>query len=308
MRMIFAIATLCAVFLSLAHSVPNPSNKSAPGKAFEYKTTNKKPQSLEVYFPQGHDPTKAKVPGVLLFHGGGWSSGDLGQFRYSCEYFAKRGLVAATANYYMLGEAEQKALGLSEAEPKALAQGGKRKRICVTDAVTALRWFKQHAGELGVDPDRIVVGGGSAGGHLAMLATLNRGLDDPSDPKDIDSSVLGYLLFNPAFTSKGRDRDDEVDVFAHLKPGIAPSLFLFGEKDSWKAASDELLPVLRKTGAKAEMLVADGVGHSFWMQPEWYDCCLIECDRFLVSLGVLKGEPLLRKPTGTEFNPKKSSR
>jgi acetyl esterase/lipase len=268
-----------------------------PGKEYTYKTSNGQPQKLEVYFPEGHVTEKAKVPGVLLFHGGGWSGGDLTHFRFACNYFAKHGLVAVTANYYMHSESEQKALG----------PGGKRKRVCVTDAVSALRWFKQHAKELGVDPQRIVVGGGSAGGHLAMLETLNRGLDDPSDPKGIDMSVLGYLLFNPAFTVKGRDRDDEVDVFAHLKAGIAPSLFMFGENDVWKAASDELVPALRKHGAKATLLVADDEGHQFWRKPGWSDRCLYECDRFLVSLGVLAGEPLGAKPADKSFNPQKSS-
>ena len=282
-------AVLCAA--------PNPSNHIPPGKVFVYKTSHGQPQNIEVYFPKGHDPAKAKVPGVLLFHGGGWSGGDLSQFRYACDYFARRGLVAATANYYLHPKEEQKALG----------PGGKRKRVCVTDGISAIRWFKQHAGELGIDPKRIVLGGGSAGGHIAMMATLNRRLDDPSDPTNIDTSVIGFLLFNPAFTTKGRDNDDEVDVFTHLKPGIAPSLFMFGEKDAWKAASDELVPALRKSGAQAKMFVADGVSHSFWMRPEWYDCCLVECDRFLVSLGLLKGEALLRKPAGTDFNPQKSS-
>ena len=116
----------------------------------------------------------------------------------------------------------------------SLGPGGKHNRACVTDAVSSIRWFKQHASELGVDPERVIGGGGSADGHLAMLATLNRGLDDPADPKGFNTSVPGYLLFNPAFTSKGRDPDDDVDVFAHLISWIAPSLFLLGETDAGK--------------------------------------------------------------------------
>ncbi len=297
MKLIITLLTVWLASLDLLHAEPNPSNHIPPGKVFVYKTSHGQPQKIEVYFPKNFDPTKEKVPGVLLIHGGGWSGGDLSQFRYACEYFAKRGLVAATANYYMHNESERADLG----------PGGKRKRVCVTDGVSALRWFKQHAEELGIDPKRVVIGGGSAGGHIAMLATLNRGLDDSSDPKDIDTSVIGYLLFNPAFTADGGDHDDEVDIFKHLKPGIAPSLFMFGEQDPWKPAAEKLLPELRRTGARAELFVADGVGHSFWMQPKWYDCCLVECDRFLVSLGLLKGEPLVHKPSGTDFNPKKSS-
>ena len=61
--------------------------------------------------------------------------------RVACAYFASRGLVCATAEYEMLGKAA--------AHPAA---GESKKRVCVTDAKSAIRWFKQHAEELGVDP------------------------------------------------------------------------------------------------------------------------------------------------------------
>ena len=57
------------------------------------------------------------------------------------------------------------------------------KRVCIPDVKIAIRWFKQHAIELGLDPDRIVAGGGSAaGGHISLLGTTNPGLNNPSDP------------------------------------------------------------------------------------------------------------------------------
>jgi acetyl esterase/lipase len=283
--------------LGALHAQTNSHINVAPGKVFVYKTSHGRPQKMEVYFPEKHGTATNKVPGVLLFHGGSWRAGDLIQFRYACAYFAKRGLVAATANYYML----------SDTDAKALPGNVSRKRVCVTDAASALRWFKQHADEFGMDSNRIVIGGASAGGHIALLATLQHELDDPADPKGIDTSVLGYLFFCSAFTTDGKDNDQTVDPFAHLKTGIAPSLFLFGEKDSWLPATEKLVPALRKTGARAELLVADNVAHMFFRNPAWYDCSLVECDRFLVSLGVLSGEPLVHKPAGTDFNPKKSS-
>jgi acetyl esterase len=51
---------------------------------------------MEIYFPPNHDPAKSKAPGMILFHGGGWGGGSLGQFRIACAYFASRGLVCAT--------------------------------------------------------------------------------------------------------------------------------------------------------------------------------------------------------------------
>ena len=70
----------------------------APGKEYVYPHSGGKPQKLEVYFPPNWSAAGPKVPGVLLFHGGGWSGGDLAQFRYACRYLASRGLVAATAD------------------------------------------------------------------------------------------------------------------------------------------------------------------------------------------------------------------
>ena len=299
MKHIFSLVAFLAAFslLTALQAAPNRAASAAPGKVYIYKTSHGQPQKMEVYFPAKHDNATNKVPGVLLFHGGGWRGGDLSQLRYACAYFAKRGLVAATADYYMH----------SDAEAKALPGDVSRKRVCVKDAVSALRWFKQHADEFGMDSNRIVIGGASAGGHIALLATLQRELDDPADPKGIDTSVLGYLFFCSAFITDGKDNDQAVDAFAHLKPGIAPSLFLFGEKDSWLPATEKLVPALRKTGARAEMMVADNVGPRFFRQPDWYDCSLVECERCLVSLGVLSGEPLVDKPSGMDFDPKKSS-
>ena len=61
--------------------------------------------------------------------------GSLAQFRIACAYFASRGMVCATANYRMLTKAESKKLPPSES----------RKRVCVTDAKSAVRWFKQQS-------------------------------------------------------------------------------------------------------------------------------------------------------------------
>jgi carboxylesterase type B len=78
-------------------------------------------------------------------------------------------------------------------------KGHNKKGGCVTDAKSAIRWFKQNAGEFGIDPDRTITGGGSAGGHISALATMNPDLNDPADPKDIDTKVVAYLWFNAAF-------------------------------------------------------------------------------------------------------------
>lgn len=287
--LLLAIAGLCMA--ARPASANQSAGRTEPGKEYVYKNSGGAEQKLEVYFPANHDPSKDKVPGILLIHGGGWTGGDLTSFRDACQYFAKRGCVAATINYRMLTNEEAKNL------PKDVS----RKGVCITDGKSALRWFKQHGGELGVDPDKIVIGGGSAGGHIAMLCTVGKGLDDPSDPAGINTDVVAYLLFNPAFSVSGKDQP-EVNVFDQLRPGTAPSIFFFGEKDEWKPASDDLRTELSKQGARTVFWVARNQGHGFWQKPQWHNECLLEADRFLVSLGILKGQsPLAEGPARADF-------
>ena len=117
------------------------------GKPYVYKHSAGQPRRMEIYFPPNHEPSKVKVPGKILFHGGAWLGGSLDQFRDTCAYFASRGLVCATVDYQMLK--------MSKAEASRLPPGETHKRVCVVDAKSAICWFKQHADEFGIDSARI---------------------------------------------------------------------------------------------------------------------------------------------------------
>ncbi|HEY3322867.1 MAG TPA: alpha/beta hydrolase [Planctomycetota bacterium] len=272
-------------------SAREASDKTPPGKEYIYKTSAGKPRKMEIYFPPNHDPAKSKVPGLILFHGGGWSGGTLDQFRAACAYFAGRGLVCATAEYQMIGRSE-------------MPQGESHKRVCVTDAKSAIRWFKQHAGELGMDPARIITGGGSAGGHISALATLNPGLNDPADPKDIDTIVVAYLWFNPAF-SPDDNKDPEIDVLSHLKAELPPAIVFFGDQDTWKKGWEVAYAKWESLGVKTiDLQIAPGQTHSFFNKEPWRTVTLIAADKFLVKRGLLIGEPTLKAPgTGEKLVP-----
>lgn len=258
-----------------------------PGKAYVYKQSGGKPQEMEIYFPPKWEPAKNKAPGLIMFHGGGWGGGTLDQFRHACRYFASRGLVAATVNYQL-------------ASKKGGSPTESRKRVCITDAKSAIRWMKQHAAELGIDPARIITGGGSAGGHICMLATNNPGLNDPADAKEVDTSVVAYLLFNPAFSADD-SVDPEVDVLRHLKAALPPAILFFGTNDSWKKGSDTALKQLKELGnTTTELWLAEGQAHSFFNRAPWQDLTITEADRFLTRLGLLQGEPTLPAPAGGE--------
>lgn len=287
------------IFQALAHAGDGKGTTdfgdTPPGDVRVYKSSAGKPRQLELYFPPNHDPAKAKVPGLILFHGGGWRGGSLKQFRAACDYFASRGLVCATAEYRML----------TKEESAALPNGETLKRVCITDAKSAIRWFKQNAAGLGIDPARIITGGGSAGGHISALATLNPGLNDPADPAGIDTSVVAYLWFNPAFSPNDL-QDPEVDVMRFLRKDLAPAIVFFGTEDTWKEGWDATFAKLLEMGtASVDLQLAEGEKHSFFNNEPWRSVTLIAADRFLVGLGLLKGEPTRKAPASGESLVKK---
>ncbi len=281
--------TLCGASLAGAEAT-RPESDAPAGKPYVYKTSAGKQRRMEIFFPPNHDPEKARVPGMILFHGGGWKGGTLAQFRRACGYFASRGLVCATAEYQMLGKA-----GLAK-----LPRGESCKRVCVTDAKSAIRWFKQHAAELGIDPARIITGGGSAGGHISALATMNPGLNDPADPGDIDTKVVAYLWFNPAFAPTDK-ADPEIDILTHLKADLPPAIAFFGDKDRWKPGWDAAHAKWKSLRVKTiDLRIAEGKPHGFFNNEPWQAVTLIAADGFLVKHGLLTGPPTLEPPAGGE--------
>ncbi len=267
------------------------SNDSPKGKVYVYKEVDGMTREMEIFFPKDHDPSKKSVPGVIMFHGGGWGSGSRVMFSYQCNYFASRGLVAATVTYKLAKKAVANKTKGTES----------RKRVCITDAKSAIRWYKQNADELGIDPKRIIAGGGSAGGHISLLATTNPGLNDPGDPKEYDTTVAAYLLFNPAL-SAGDAKDPQVDFLRHLKADFPPAIVFFGSeahwmKKGWVPASEKM----KSLGIKStDLRIAEGMGHAFFNRQPWADITLIAADKFLKEHGFIEGEPTLAMPKSGE--------
>jgi acetyl esterase/lipase len=121
----------------------------------EYGKGGAKPLLLDLFKPA---KIKQPVPGLIFVHGGSWSHGTRKIYDYYCEHFAKNGYVAATIEYRLSGEAPFPA--------------------AIQDVKCAIRWMRANAAKLGVDPNKIGLAGGSAGGHLVLLAAYSNS-DDP---------------------------------------------------------------------------------------------------------------------------------
>src|SRR5215831_16232430 len=133
------------------------------------------PLRYDHYRPLG---TTRPVPAVVFVHGGGWMRGDPSQAAGNALHLARRG-IATIAISYRLAPAHRFPAPLD-------------------DVRRGLRHVRAHADELGVDPDRLVLMGMSAGAHLAVLAHVARTLpalepDLPRELRDVGEDVRGVI-------------------------------------------------------------------------------------------------------------------
>lgn len=298
MKQFFALAILLALVASHSDAAqPARKKKLPPVKltSVELKTAEhvfkKTPQGeLKLYF---HFPPGWKAgdqrPAILFFFGGGWTSGDASQFFSQAEYFAARGMVAVRADYRIAS--------IHHTTPDK----------CVEDAKSAMRWLRGRAGEFGVDPQKIISSGGSAGGHLAAAVALLDGFNSPEDNAKISCVPNAMVLFNPALNltnigdrtitnAAGENISKAISPTVFLKEGAPPSVIFFGTADKLKAHGDEYVAKAKVAGVRAEMFTAADQPHGFFNRSPWTEVTAAQADRFLSALGYLKGEPTIKLP------------
>ncbi|MCA9086697.1 MAG: alpha/beta hydrolase, partial [Planctomycetaceae bacterium] len=101
-----------------------------------YRTVGDTELKMWIFVPEQHDAAKDVRPTAVFFFGGGWRAGTPAQFESHCRYLASRGMVAATADY------------------RVETRHGVKAVSCVEDAAEAVRWLRQNAKGLGIDPQR----------------------------------------------------------------------------------------------------------------------------------------------------------
>ena len=213
----------------------------------------------------------------MFFFGGGFQFGSVNQFQPQATYFASRGMVAARADY------------------RVKSRHGVEPDACVEDAKSAIRWLRQNATKLGMDPNRIVASGSSSGGYLAAC-TACPGLEAAGEDTSVSSRPNATVLFFPFLPFANEQSKWKIVPTLHLAKDTPPTLILFGTKDELLKRGEEFMARSKEVGHRAEMFLADGVGHGFFNAPIWRDRTLYRVDEFLASLGYLEGKPTVKKP------------
>jgi len=116
-----------------------------------YVSGGHKRQVLDIYTPEG--TAKKQLPVMFWIHGGGWQVGDKSQVALKPKIFTERGFVFVSTNYRLLPDVTMDEL--------------------IRDVARSLAWVHKHIAEYGGDPQRIFVGGHSAGAQLAALVSID---------------------------------------------------------------------------------------------------------------------------------------
>ncbi len=258
------------------------------GETHLYKQVEGRDLRLLVIKPPDWKATDQR-PALVLFHGGGWTGGTPTQFNDQATYLAQRGLVCVQVEYRLVKDIPGPPTN------------------CVRDAKSAMRWVRSHAAELGVDFNRIGAGGGSAGGHLAAFVGMVEGNDDPKDDVKISPKADALVLFNPVFDNgpdggwgmqRVGDRFKEFSPAHNITPDDPPAIVFLGRNDPLNGVPvvERFQSNMKKVGVRCETRFYDGQAHGFFNGEPWKTVTLIETDKFLTSLGWLKGAPTLKEP------------
>lgn len=238
---------LAAVFGGCRDVKPQPETL-AGARSFTYARAAGRSLRVHVFEP-APQPGAAQPglrPAVLFFFGGGWRAGRVESFERQARAFVQSGYVALLADY------------------RVKCRDGSTPLDSLEDAGAAYAWLRDQALQLGVDRDRIVLAGGSAGGHLA-LATAQKAVLRGEQP-------AALWLLNPAVDLVGPAPWYLKPVALSISPSqlpvwdLPPTLIQHGEADVVVpiASVQAFCERARARDRVCELQRYPGLGHSFY--------------------------------------------
>jgi acetyl esterase/lipase len=248
------------IVLSLLGLVPR-----APGADYQIEANIRYSLHPETVLDivQARAPALKDRPGVIVIHGGGWIQGNKeSMLETFCLPFVEHGFVVANVEYRLA--------------PATTAPAA------VNDVLAAAKWFRDRAADYKVDPNRIIVTGNSAGGHLAMMVGMapeSAGLG-PSIKiaaivnfygiSDATDQLQGPHLQNYAVTwipeQPGRmELAKKLSPITYVRKGLPPVLSIHGDADPVVPydQSVRLTRELKAVGDQTELITIPGGEHGF---------------------------------------------
>ncbi len=279
-KWLIIVPVIGAVAVSAQEPPVTPTN-FPDAETFVYRELKPEPLRLFVVKPEGWRANDHR-PAMIYFFGGAWTRGDPGKSIGWARMVAKWGMIGIAPDYRTVER-----FGATPVEATA-------------DARAAMRWVEDHAVELGVDTKRIVVGGSSAGGHLALWTAIAKAPfgSKPEETPTAKPAAL-VLISVPGDTSFAAWDNDpkkvtrfgphigDVSPLQNLDANMPPVIMFHGDADPTVpyriavALHDKLIA----TSNVCEFTTIAGGGHG--IPPEWKDKSRDMIKKFLKEQNIL---------------------
>lgn len=257
-----------------------------PTQKLVYKKVGDRELLLHVFQPQDWQPGDTRTC-FVTFHGGGWTGGEPRRMYPYAAHFAKQGMVGISVEYRLISSqripADQRDVTVFDS---------------VKDGRSALRYIRGHAKELGIDPEKIVVSGASAGGHVAAGTGLFDGINESGDDLKVspipNALVLLYPVIDTSADGYGNQkigaRWKEISP-AHQVNGREPPTIVFhgtGDTVTPFAGAQAFQSAMQKAGNRCELDVNEGGVHGYLIYDlDLYNDTLDKAEKFLTSLRLM---------------------
>ncbi len=250
-----------------------------PTRTLVYKKVADRELALHIFEPPGFKAGDQR-PCFLIIHGGGWQGMEPRRmFPFAHDMAERFGMVGISVQYRLYNPKT----GVSVFE-------------CVKDARSSVRYVRSHAAELGIDPARIAVSGGSAGGHLAaataLFDTVNEEGEDLSISCRPDALILLFPVIDTSAEGYGQtkigERWEDLSPLHHVRSGIPPTLIFHGTGDTVTpfAGAKSFHEQMIAAGNRSELVVNEGGVHGYLMRERsLYEDTITKSGGFLRELG-----------------------
>lgn len=230
------------------------SATAAEHSTFTYKTIGERELLAHVVSPDGHS-ANAEAPALIFYHGGGFRVSSPQSGFSIGEELAKHGIVMIAIEYRFL------------TDPATMDQ-------IIADGKSSVRWTRENAMMLGIDTNKIIASGHSAGGYLAAAVEMLPKFNEPTENIYVSSQPNAMVLWSPALlTTEERMRprmplnanliDFQPDQ--HVSKDLPPTIFIHGTADD-RVSPDVSINLNQKfveASVDSELWLIEGADHFF---------------------------------------------
>jgi acetyl esterase/lipase len=248
-----------------------------------YKEVEERNLKLYIFEPKVHQKDR---PAILFFNGGSFIKDPKTpvQFQHQADYFSSKGMIAICVDY------------------RNGSDEGFLPTQAICDVKSAVRWVRENSSDLGVDPNKIVVCGSSAGAYIAVSSIM---FDDLNDDYEYDNQRTNHVPNVLVVFSGVMDGVDimrrrypellenaiEISPIHNIKNCLPQTLWLCGTSDIDYKLNKEFIKLMKQEGNDITFKTFEGMEHGFFNygkhQNEYFHITNLEIEKYLHSLKVI---------------------